>query len=109
MKLKSYFTAALFVCLTLGLAMSCKEKDPVKEIFSLSKGEVKIGLRQTIRVKIIGNSTYQTTPSSEGIVDVKVNNTNIFITALDKTGEVVVTVKDAQNTKYTKKIKVTLK
>ena len=30
MKLKSYFTAALFVCLTLGLATSCKEKDPVK-------------------------------------------------------------------------------
>ena len=108
MKLKSYFTAALFVCLTLGLATSCKEKDPVKESFSLSKGEVKIGLRQTIRVKIIGNSTYQTTPSSEGIVDVKVNNTNIFITALDKTGEVVVTVKDAQNTKYTKNIKVTV-
>ena len=108
MKLKSYFTAALFVFLTLGLATSCKEKDPVKEIFSLSKGEVKIGLRQTIRVKIIGNSTYQTTPSSEGIVDVKVNNTNIFITALDKTGEVVVTVKDAQNTKYTKNIKVTV-
>ena len=49
MKLKSYFTAALFVCLTLGLATSCKEKDPVKESFSLSKGEVKIGLRQTIR------------------------------------------------------------
>ena len=30
------------------------------------------------------------------------------ITALDKTGEVVVTVKDAQNTKYTKNIKVTV-
>ena len=41
-------------------------------------------------------------------VNVKVNNTNIFITALDKTGEVVVTVKDAQNTKYTKNIKVTV-
>ena len=47
MKLKSYFTAALFVCLTLGLATSCKEKDPAKG-FTLSKEELTIGVGQSV-------------------------------------------------------------
>ena len=67
MKLKSYFTAALFVCLTLGLATSCKEKDPAKG-FTLSKEELTIGVGQSVYVDITGNSTYSATSSNETIV-----------------------------------------
>lgn len=107
MKLKSYFTAALFVCLTLGLATSCKEKDPVKG-FTLSKEELTIGLGQSVYVDITGNSTYSATSSNEEIVSVMVSGKSVFIKAKDKTGEAVVKVTDTKNTSDTKNIKVTV-
>ena len=105
MKLKSYFTAALFVCLTLGLATSCKEKDPAKG-FTLSKEELTIGVGQNVYVDITGNSTYSATSSNEEIVSVMVSGKSVFIKAKDKTGEAVVKVTDTKNTSDTKNIKV---
>ena len=107
MKLKSYFTAALFVCLTLGLATSCKEKDPAKG-FTLSKEELTIGVGQNVYVDITGNSTYSATSSNEEIVSVMVSGKSVFIKAKDKTGEAVVKVTDTKNTSDTKNIKVTV-
>ena len=107
MKLKSYFKAALFVCLTLGLATSCKEKDPVKG-FTLSKEELTIGLGQSVYVDITGNSTYSATSSNEEIVSVMVSGKSVFIKAKDKMGEAVVKVTDTKNTSDTKNIKVTV-
>ena len=78
MKLKSYFTAALFVCLTLGLATSCKEKDPAKG-FTLSKEELTIGVGQSVYVDITGNSTYSATSSNEAIVSAMVSGKSVFI------------------------------
>ena len=107
MKLKSYFKAALFVCLTLGLATSCKEKDPAKG-FTLSKEELTIGVGQNVYVDITGNSTYSATSSNEEIVSVMVSGKSVFIKAKDKMGEAVVKVTDTKNTSDTKNIKVTV-
>ena len=105
MKLKSYFTAALFVCLTLGLATSCKEKDPAKG-FTLSKEELTIGVGQSVYVDITGNSTYSATSSNEAIVSAMVSGKSVFIQAKGQTGEAVVKVTDTKNTSDTKNIKV---
>ena len=87
MKLKSYFTAALFVCLTLGLATSCKEKDSAKG-FTLSKEELTIGVGQNVYVDITGNSTYSATSSNEAIVSAMVSGKSVFIQAKDKASHV---------------------
>ena len=107
MKLKSYFTAALFVCLTLGLATSCKEKDPAKG-FTLSKEELTIGVGQNVYVDITGNSTYSATSSNEAIVSAMVSGKSVFIQAKGQTGEAVIKVTDTKNTSDTKNIKVTV-
>ena len=107
MKLKSYFTAALFVCLTLGLATSCKEKDPAKG-FTLSKEELTIGVGQSVYVDITGNSTYSATSSNEAIVSAMVSGKSVFIQAKGQTGEAVIKVTDTKNTSDTKNIKVTV-
>ncbi len=76
--------------------------------FNLSNSSVTIGIGQTSKVEINGQSVYSVSSSDESIVAASINQKTITITAKNKAGTAVIKVADTKKTLQPKEIKVTV-